>query len=93
MQNQMSRQEMFEKIQHLQRELAEGAWDIVNLNHQYSDLRTKHAAFRDFIFGNGLEIAVGMSMGPDNYQFLSEKVIKSLREEFAKIDEQSNDSR
>ena len=93
MQKQMSRQEMFEKIQHLQRELAEGAWDIVNLNHQYSDLRKKHAEFREFIFGDALEITVGMSIGPDNYRFLFEKVVKSLREEFAKIDEQSNSSR
>ena len=93
MQKQMSRQEMFEKIQDLQRELADGAWEIVGLSHQYKALIKKHKAFTDFIYGERLEIAVGMSIGPDNYQFLSEGIVKSLREEFQKIDEQFKDER
>ena len=88
MQKQLSRQEMFEKIEQLKRELAEGAWDNVNLSHQYNLMKKKHDAFKDFIFGRHFEIAVGMSIGPDNHQFLSEKIVKSLREEFKKIDEQ-----
>ena len=93
MQKQLSRQEMFEKIQELQRELADGAWENVGLSHQYNLLSKKHAAFKNFIFGEKLEIAVGMSIGPDSYEFLSEKVVKSLREEFKKIDEQFKDER
>jgi hypothetical protein len=91
MQKQLSRQETFELIQKLQRELADGAWENVNLSHQYSILNKKHAAFRDFVFGNRLEIVVGMSMGPDNPQFISGKIVESLREEFKKMDEQPED--
>lgn len=93
MKKQLSRQEMFEKIQGLQRELADGAWENVGLSHQYNLLNKKHTALKNFIFGEKFEIAVGMSIGPDNYSFLSEKIVKSLREEFEKIDEQFKDDR
>ena len=88
----MSRQEMFEKIQNLQRELAEGAWENVNLSHHYQSLKKKHEAFKDFISSDLFEIAVGMSIGPDTFRFLSDKIVKSLREEFKKIDEQTYES-
>ena len=92
MKKQMSRQEMFEKIQDLQRELADGAWENVTLSHHYSILKKRHNAVMDFISSNRFEVAVGMSVGADNYHFIAENVVNSLREEFKKIDEQFNES-
>lgn len=92
MKKQMSRQEMFDKIQDLQRELAEGVWQNVELRHHYRDLKSRHDALKEFVFGNKFEVAVGMSIGPDNPEFLSERVVKSLRDEFEKLDEQFNKS-
>ncbi len=83
-----SRLEMFEQIKNLQRELADGAWENVELRHNYTKLLERYLAVKDFIEGERLEIAVGMSMGPDNPVFLAEKAVDSIREEFKKIHEQ-----
>ena len=91
MKKQKSRQEMFEQIQDLQRELAEGAWENVDLRHQYMKLHEKYTAVKSFIEGNLLEISVGMSIGPDSPPILAEKTIASIRSEFKKIHEQNKE--
>ena len=88
MEKQLSRQEMFEKIQNLQRELADGAWDYVNVSHKLSTLQSKLEAYDEFIFSGNLDIAIGMSIGPDNSKFLADRVALQIRKEFKKINEQ-----
>jgi hypothetical protein len=93
MEKQKSRLEMFEQIQRLQRDLADSVWENVDMKHRYVELNKRYNDLKDFFESNRVEIAVGMSIGPDGHRFLVDKVVNSLREEFKKIDEQPKTDR
>jgi len=88
MEIQLSRLEMFEKIERLQRDLADGAWEHVDLSHSFNSLRARHNAYREFIRSNALDVTIGMASGADANTHSAMLLAKILRQEFKKIDEQ-----
>ena len=91
MELQKSRQQMFDEIQKLKRELAEGAWDYVNLSE---NLRVRNLVFnkiKNFICGHGLETTDGMALGSDQSNYDSDKVVREIRKEFSKLIVQSDE--
>lgn len=85
---QLSRLEMFEKIERLKRDLADSAWEHVNLSHSFIKLKTRHDAYKDFIQSNALEATIGMASGADGNLISMDLIVSTLRAEFKKIDEQ-----
>ena len=91
MEIQKSRQQMFEEIQRLQRDLADSAWEYVSIKHEYSKCNKKLNDILDFINGHGVEASVGMALGPDSNLFDTDNVVKVIRGEIKKIIEQNVD--
>ena len=89
MELQKNRQEMFEEIQKLRRELAEGAWDYVNLAENLRNKDSTLTNIKEFICGHGLESTVGMALGSDRGNYDADKVINEIRKEFANLIVQS----
>ena len=92
MNTQKSRQQMFEEIQKLQRELAEGTWETVNIKHDYIACNLRLTEVLSFINGNGVEISVGMALGSDSNLSDADNVVRVLRQEIEKIIEQTSKS-
>ena len=82
---QMSRQDMFNEIQRLKRELADGAWEHVVLANAFKEKNEALNKLRDFINGTDLEITVGMALGADSRLDDASRVVSLIREEVGKL--------
>ena len=82
---QMSRQDMFNEIQRLKRELADSAWEHVNLLDAFRQNNEKIDKFFSFINGHALELTVGMALGSDASLDDANNVVSLIRKEVKKL--------